>query len=179
MKKSIWENQHLSLIMFFFFLGYTEKTLWNKQKDCGQLKKHVRIANFRGETWKKFHSLKIFVFLHGLMIWKVMRRNVWSDIVSWQTRRISNSTKYLLPAPMTTTSKKKKCNLLENCHIYALKLFWNACTWHELEDLIFYGQWISSHDRSQKWTEACDKLLNRLISYYSSHMWIQTVLLCG
>ena len=26
--------------------------------------------------------LQIFVFLHGLMIWKVMRRNVWSDIVS-------------------------------------------------------------------------------------------------
>ena len=31
---------------------------------------------------KNFHSLKIFVFLHGLMTWKVMRRNVWSDIVS-------------------------------------------------------------------------------------------------
>ena len=28
------------------------------------------------------HSLKIFVFLHGLMIWRVMQRNVWSDIVS-------------------------------------------------------------------------------------------------
>ena len=29
-----------------------------------------------------FHTLRIFVLLHGLMIWKVMRRNVWSDIVS-------------------------------------------------------------------------------------------------
>ena len=28
------------------------------------------------------HSLKIFVFLHGLMIWRVMQRNVRSDIVS-------------------------------------------------------------------------------------------------
>ena len=36
--------------------------------------------------------------------------------------------------------KEKKWNLLENCHMYALKLFWNAFTWHELEDLIFYGQ---------------------------------------
>ena len=26
---------------------------------------------------------------------------------------------------------------------------WNACTWHVLEDLIFYGQWINLHDRSQ------------------------------
>ena len=60
----------------------------------------------RGEL-KNFHALRIFVFLHGLMIWKVMRRNVWSDIVSKQTRRLNNSTKYLLHASMTTTSKKK------------------------------------------------------------------------
>ena len=48
---------------------------------------------------------------------------------------------------MTTTSKRKKWNLFENCHKYALKLFWNACTWHVLEDLIFYGQWTNLHDR--------------------------------
>ena len=57
---------------------------------------------------KHFHSLNIFVFLHGLMIWLVMQRNVWSDIVSWQTRRRNNFTKYLLLASMTTTSKRKK-----------------------------------------------------------------------
>ena len=38
------------------------------------------------------------------------------------------------------SAKKKKWNLLENCHQYALKLFSNADTWHELDDLIFYGQ---------------------------------------
>ena len=37
-----------------------------------------------------------------------MQRSVWNDIVSWRTRRPSNSTKYLLHASMTTTSKKKK-----------------------------------------------------------------------
>ena len=58
-----------------------------------------------------------------LMIWKVMPRNVWHDIVSWRTRRLNSSTGYLLPASMTTTSKKKKQNLLENCHKYALTLF--------------------------------------------------------
>ena len=36
-----------------------------------------------------------------------MQRNVWSDIVSYQTRRLNNSTKYLLPASMATTSKKE------------------------------------------------------------------------
>ena len=31
------------------------------------------------------------------MTWLVMQRSVWNDIVSWQTRRLNNSTKYLLP----------------------------------------------------------------------------------
>ena len=35
-------------------------------------------------VWRNDNSLKIFVFLHGLMIWKVMQRNVWSDTVSKQ-----------------------------------------------------------------------------------------------
>ena len=72
---------------------------------------------------EKLPYLKIFVFLQGLMTWLVMQRSVWNDIVSWRTRRLSNSTKYLLHASMTTTSKKKKQNLLENCQIHALKLF--------------------------------------------------------
>ena len=64
-------------------------------------------------------------------------KNVWSDSVNWPTRRLNNSTKYLRHASMTTTSKKKKWNLLQNCHMYAL---WNAYTWQELDDLIFYCQ---------------------------------------
>ena len=57
---------------------------------------------------ENFNFFKIFVFLHGLIIWKVMQRNVWSDIVSQPTGRHNNSTKYLLAVSMTTTSKKKK-----------------------------------------------------------------------
>ena len=71
---------------------------------------------------KKLPFPQIFVFLHGLVTWLVMQRSVWNDIVSWQTRRLNNSTKYLLHALMTTTSKKRKQNLLENCQIHALKL---------------------------------------------------------
>ena len=63
-------------------LGLHSKTIPNKQRYCGQLQNHVRITNFRGDEQKNFHSLKIFVFLHGLMTWRVMQRNVWSDIVS-------------------------------------------------------------------------------------------------
>ena len=78
-----------------------------------------------------------------------MPRNVWNYIVSWQTGQLNNSTKYQLHALTTIISKKKNWNPWENCQKYALKLFWNACTWHVLEDLIFYGQWINLHDQTQ------------------------------
>ena len=56
--------------------------------------------------------------------WRVMPRNVWNDIVSWQTKRLNNSTKYQLHALTTIISKKeKKWNPWENCQKYALKLF--------------------------------------------------------
>ena len=63
--------------------------------------------------------------------------------------RLNNSTKYQLLALTAIMSKKKKQNLLENCQIHALKLFWNAYTWHELVDLIPYGQWRNLYDRLQ------------------------------
>ena len=62
-------------------------------------------------------------FLHGPMTWKVLQRNAWNDIVSWQTRRLNNSAKYLLHAVMTITSKKKKLDQLENYRQFAHKLF--------------------------------------------------------
>ena len=43
-----------------------------------------------------------------------MPRNVLNDIVSWQTRRPNNSTKYQLHALMTIISKKKNWNPWEN-----------------------------------------------------------------
>ena len=94
-----------------------------------------------------------------------MQRSVWNDIVSWRTRRLTNSTKYLLHASMTTTSKKKKQNLLENCQTHALKLFLKCLYLARVgrPDILWA---VNKLARSiTKWTKACDKRLNRLISY--------------
>ena len=65
-KKSIWENQHLSWIM----------CTWGALNDNAKISKDI-VDNYRtmfesrisrGEQ-KSFHTLRIFVFLHGLMIW--------------------------------------------------------------------------------------------------------------
>ena len=77
----------------------------NQEVDLGEPTSFLDHANL---GWRNYHSLKIFVFLHGLMTWLVMQGSVWKDIVSGQTRRLNNSTKYLLHASMITTLKKKK-----------------------------------------------------------------------
>ena len=56
---------------------------------------------------EKYHSRKICVFLRGPTTWRVMKRNVWNDIVSWRTKRLNNSTKYQLHALMTPSANKK------------------------------------------------------------------------
>ena len=78
-----------------------------------------------------------------------MQRSVWKDVVSWQKRRLNNSTKYQLHALTTIILEKKNWNPTENGQKYARKLFWNAYTWHVLEDPIFYGKWTNLLDRSQ------------------------------
>ena len=105
---------------------------------------------------EKIPCSEIFMFLRGPTIWKVMPRSVWNDIVSYQIRRLNNPTKYLLPASMTTTLKEEEMKSVgELSHVCSqivlkcLKLCWNACTMHELVDLISYGQWINLHDRLQ------------------------------
>ena len=129
--------------------GMHSKTMWNKQRYCWQLQNHVWIQNFRRSNWiftmLGKSSYLFVVSWNGRSCKEMCRKILWVG----EQKRLNNSAKYQLHASMTTTSKKKKQNLLENCQIHALKLFWNAYTWQELEDLIFYGQWISSHDQSQ------------------------------
>ena len=103
---------------------------------------------FPREELKNFHTPRIFVFLHGPMTRKVMPRNVWNDIVSWRTRRLSSCIKVATPCLDDHHIKEEeKKDLLENYLLVAHKLFWNVCIW------------------LTKWTKPCDKRLARLISY--------------
>ena len=67
------------------------------------------------------YSEKRSANISSLMIWKVMQRNVWSDIANWRTKQLKSETKSQLLT--TTNSKKNKLDLLENCQNYPLKWF--------------------------------------------------------
>ena len=89
-KKLIWENQDLSLIMYTRGVLKDNlkqaKILWTITEPCLN-------PEFPQEQLKNYHVRKLSVFLRGPTTWKVMPRNVWNDIVSWQTGRLNNSTK--------------------------------------------------------------------------------------
>ena len=89
-----------------------------------------------------------------------MPRNVWNDIVSWQTKRLINSTKYQLHA-LTEEEMKSVGELSKVCsqivlicsylaRIGRLDIPWSV---NKLARLI------------TKWTKACDKRLSLFISY--------------
>ena len=127
-----------------------------------KLQNHVRIANIRGEyceiTIPSKSSYSWRSYGHGLSCKEMCGTLMWVD----KQDDTNHSTKYLLHASMTTTSKKKKWNLLDNCHMYAFKLFWNSHIWQEFDELIFLWS-VNKLERSiKKWTQACDKRLNRL-----------------
>ena len=105
---------------------------------------------------------EIFVFLHGLMTWKVMPRNVWNDIVSWQTKRLNNSTKYQLHAfhhfkeeeLKSVGEWSKVCSQVVLKCLYLARIGSPDVSWS-----------VNKLARTiTKWTEACDKRLARLIS---------------
>ena len=93
-----------------------------------------------------------------------MPRNVWNDIVSWQTRRLNNSTKYLHHALMTIIFQDEELksvgDMSKESSQTVLKCFYLArigrldllCTANKLARSI------------TKWTKACDKRLNLHIS---------------
>ena len=81
-------------------------------------------------------------FPHGPMIWKVMRRNAWTDIVNWKQNNSTTIQSLNQHRALTTTNSRKNIwDLSENCqrfaHIFFLKK--NACIGLVLVDLIFYG----------------------------------------
>ena len=90
-KKSIWENQHPSLIMYTWAALKDNvkeaKILWTSAEPCLN-------REFPRAELKNFHNLRIFTSLHGLMIWLVMQRNACEDIANFRIRQLKEKQKW-------------------------------------------------------------------------------------
>ena len=116
------------------YLGCTQRQC-EISKDIVDNYRQYLNPEFPQEHLKNYHAGTFFVFLHGPTMCKVMWRNVWNDIASWQTGRLNNSTKYLHHALMTIISKKKTWSVcrrivksvLSNCsEMLVLGTYWKT-----------------------------------------------------
>ena len=142
----------------------TKKSIWEKTMFESRISAGVQ---------RNYHFLKIFVFFHGLMTWLVMRKSVWNDIVSWQKRRLSNSTMCLLHASIHHHFKEEEMKfvgqLSQVCSQIVLKCWYLARIGRP--DILWS---VNKVARSiTKWTKARGKRLNRLISYFKQIGYVQ------
>ena len=121
-------------------LGMHSKTMPNKQRYCGQLQNHVWIANFRGENWKTSILWESSYFF-------MVKRNGGSckemcGAILWVSKQDDSTT------PQVRSQIVLKC--LDLARIGRPDILWS----------------LNKLARSiTQWTKACDKRLNRLISY--------------
>ena len=137
----------------------------NKQRYYGQLQNHVRIANFSGGNRKNFHPLKILVFLRGLMTWLVIAKKCverYCELANKTTQQLYKvSTPCIDDHHFKEEEMKSVGELSQVCSQIVLKCFFLARIGRP--DILWS---VNNLARSiTKWTKACDKRLNRLISY--------------
>ena len=147
------------------YLGCTQRKMRNKQRYCGQLQKPCSNREFLRGDWRNYHSLKIFVFLHGLMTWLVMQRSVWKrycELANKTTQQLYKvSTPCIDDHHFQEEETKSVGELSNTCSQIVLKCLYLARIGRP--DILWS---VNKLARSiTKWTKACDKRLNRLISY--------------
>ena len=130
-------------------LGMHSTTMQNKQRYCGQLQNHVRVANFRGKSREiTIPSTSSNLFM---VLWHGGSCKEMCGTILWVGEQDDPTTPQVSTPCIDDHFKEEELKSVgELSKKYALKLFWNAFTWHELVDLIFYGQWTNLRDRLQK-----------------------------
>ena len=118
-----------------------------------------------GGLEKNFHSLKIFVFLHGLMIWSVMQRNVWKRYCELANKTTQQLYKVSTPCIDDLHFKEEEMKSVGELSQVCTQIVLNCLYLARIgrPDILWS---VNKLARSiTKWTKACDKRLNRLISY--------------
>ena len=110
------------------YVGCTQRLCQISKETVDNYKSMFEIQNFCW-CYGKIQKLKVqgnlwqTLYLHGLVTRTVMRRNAWKDCANLRTKQLNSHTKSQHHALTTVNLRKKKWDLLENCHKYAPNLF--------------------------------------------------------
>ena len=139
--------------------------MWNKQRYCGQLQNHVRIANFSGESRNTSIPSKSSYFF--MVLWSGRSCKEMCGAILWVSQLDDSTTLPSIYSMHRWPPLQRRRNeifwrivisMLQNCStmfIYLARIGRLDILWS-----------VSELARSiTKWTKACDKRLNRLISY--------------
>ena len=88
------------------------------------------------KSYPTLRNLAPKIIFNVPMIWKVMRRNLWSDIVNWRTKQLNNYTKSQHRAWMTTILKTKKMGSVGELSNICSHIVFKCFLWRELVDLM-------------------------------------------
>ena len=127
------------------YLVCTQRRCETSKGTCWQLQNHVRIHIFAGATVKNTNIGKTDNF-------NVVQRCGTSckemcGTLLWVGKNYDSTTLQSIYSMHRWPPLQRRRN--EICWKIVTCTFWNVWTWHELEDLIFYGQWKNLHDPSQ------------------------------
>ena len=147
-KTLVWENQPPSSTMYTFGLYSREcDNLWRYcWQNTGTM---FRIQDFCRSNWKITKLGKSVYFF--VVLWHGRSCQEMRGTILWVGEQNDSTTLQSINSMHWRPSFQRR--RIEICRRivkkYAHKLFWNANTWHVLEDPIFYGQRTNLHVRSQ------------------------------
>ena len=159
-------------------LGMHSTTMWNKQRYCGQLQNHVRIANFRLESREiNIFSKSSYFFM---VLWYGWSCKEMCGTILWVGEQDDSTT---LPSiysmhrwPPLQRGRSEICGRIVTSML-------SKCS----EMLILGTNWETWYSMVSEQTCTIDHKMDQslwptIISFdllQSSHMWLQTILLCG
>ena len=143
--------------------GLHSKTMWNEQRYCGQIQSYVWIANFR--AWNTKASILWEFSYFFMVLWYGRSCEEMCGAILWVGKQDDSTTLQSVYSmhrwPPLWRGRNEICwiivtSMLTNCsEMLVLGTYWK--TWYSVS--------VNKLARSiTKWTKACDKRLNRLIS---------------
>ena len=149
----------------------TQWHLWNKQKYCGQLQNHVRIANFSGVNWKA-SILREFSYFF-MVLWYARSCEEMRGAILWVNTKTTEQL-YKVSTPCIDDHHFKEEEMKSVGEVS------QVCSLGRIRrpDILWS---VNKLARSiTKWTKACDKRLNRLtsIQIIITHVNTDNIVMC-